>query len=77
MDVLNIMMSALVQEAELEWVIIDLTIVRVHSQVVGAPKKKWARILWGLRRSRGGLTTKIHVVIDALGLSVCLIATLG
>ena len=46
-----------------EYMMIDATIVRAH-QLRGRPKKHGAQ---AIGRSRGGLTTKIHALVDALG----------
>ena len=43
---------------------IDATIVRAHQRSAGVPKKDGAQ---AIGRSRGGLTTKIHALVDALG----------
>ena len=43
---------------------IDATIVRAHQHSAGARKKNGEQ---AIGRSRGGLTTKIHVLVDALG----------
>jgi Transposase DDE domain len=43
---------------------IDATIVRAHQHRAGAQKKAGAQ---AISRSRGGLTTKIHALVDALG----------
>ncbi|MDG6095160.1 IS5 family transposase [Acetobacter sp. AN02] len=48
-----------------EYMMIDSTIVRVHQHSAGAPQKGGADQAIG--RSRGGLTTKIHAICDALG----------
>ena len=42
---------------------IDATIVRAHRRSAGAPKDGAQAI----GRSRGGLTAKIHALVDALG----------
>jgi transposase len=42
---------------------VDATIVRVHQHV---PEKS-GQLFQAMRRSRGGLTTKIHALVDALG----------
>ena len=48
-----------------EYAMIDATIVRAHQHSAGARKKKGVNQAIG--RSRGGLTTKIHMIVDALG----------
>jgi hypothetical protein len=45
---------------------IDATIVRAHQPSAGARKKGIRKKLIG--RSRGGLTTKIHAIVDALAI---------
>ena len=47
-----------------EYMMIDATIVRAHQHSAGAKKKDGAQ---AIGRSRGGLTTKIHALVDALG----------
>ena len=44
---------------------IDSTIVRAHQHSAGAQKKTVKTQAIG--RSRGGLSTKIHATVDALG----------
>ena len=44
---------------EMEIVFLDSTIVRAHQHAAGAPKKKGEQ---AIGRSRGGLTTKIHLL---------------
>ena len=46
-----------------EYMMIDATIVRAHQHSAGAQKNGEQAI----GRSRGGLTTKIHALVDALG----------
>ncbi|HYT20128.1 MAG TPA: IS5 family transposase [Candidatus Polarisedimenticolia bacterium] len=46
-----------------EYMMIDATIVRAHQHSAGAKKNGEQAI----GRSRGGLTTKIHALVDALG----------
>jgi len=51
-------------EADFEYVIVDGTIVRVHQHGTGA---KGGTRSQAIGRSRGGLTTKIVALVDALG----------
>ena len=44
MGVLDDMLTALAREADLEWLMIDSTIVRAHSQAAGARKSKGGRM---------------------------------
>jgi transposase len=55
--------NALSDDADFEYVIIDGTIVRVHQHGTGARGAQTQAI----GRSRGGLTTKIVALVDALG----------
>ncbi|WP_272904064.1 IS5 family transposase [Xanthobacter agilis] len=77
MGVLDEMLSVLAREADLEWLMIDSTIVRAHQHAAGARAAKGGPDAQGLGRSRGGLSTKIHAAADALGLPVRLIGTPG
>ena len=56
-----------------EYMMIDATIVRAHQHSAGAQKNGEQAI----GRSRGGLTTKIHALVDALGNPVELMLTPG
>ncbi|MBF0141820.1 MAG: IS5 family transposase, partial [Magnetococcales bacterium] len=56
--------KALCVDPDLEAVLVDSTIVRVHQHAAGAKKKEGPQ---AIGRSRGGLTTKIHAAVDALG----------
>jgi transposase len=75
--VLDEMLPVLAREADLEWLMIDSTIVRAHQHAAGARKTKGGADAQGLGWSRGGLSTKIHAATEALGLPVRLIATPG
>ncbi len=57
---------------DLEWVMIDSTIVRAHACSAGLFQEREA-----LGRSRGGFTTKIHALTDALGNPLRFILTPG
>ena len=52
-------------EADNEYALIDSTIVRAHQHSAGARKKRGEEQALG--RSRGGLSSKIHATVDALG----------
>ncbi|MBP6112257.1 MAG: IS5 family transposase [Sphingobium sp.] len=77
MGVLDAMLLVLAREADLEWLMIDSTIVRAHQHAAGARKEKGGPDAQGLGRSRGGLSTKIHAATEALGLPVRLIGSPG
>lgn len=51
-------------DADLEELFIDSSIVRLHQHGAGSPKNRGNQ---AIGRSRGGLTTKIHACVDALG----------
>ena len=57
--------KALADDPDNEYAMIDATIVRARQHSAGARKKKGVNQAIG--RSRGGLTTKIHMIVDALG----------
>ena len=63
----------LVSDHDNEYMMIDATIVRAHQHSAGAQKNGELAI----GRSRGGLSTKIHVLVDALGNPVKLLLTPG
>ncbi|MFN0221974.1 MULTISPECIES: IS5 family transposase [Paenibacillus] len=58
------MLNVLAAEPDSESVMIDASIVRVHQHGSGA---KGGKQFQAIGRSRGGLTSKIHAVVDALG----------
>ena len=55
-------------DPDLEWVMIDSTVVRTHACATGYRKNGSEE--QGIGRSRGGLTSKIHLLIEALGNSL-------
>ena len=55
----------LAQDADNEYAMIDATIVRAHQHSAGA--KNSSAEEEDIGRSKGGLSTKIHAVVDALG----------
>ncbi|MCP3392301.1 IS5 family transposase [Bradyrhizobium sp. CCGB12] len=66
--------AALTADRDNQYLMIDSTIVRAHQQATsgkGGPKNQ------ALGRSRGGLTTKIHMLADALGRPLRFIVTAG
>lgn len=62
-------------EADMESVMIDSTIVRAHACSAGYKKDSQEEQCLG--RSKGGFTTKIHAVVDALGNPLRFILTPG
>jgi len=62
------------QELDAESYMIDSSIVRAHQDAAGARKQRGPQ---AIGKSRGGPTTKIHAVVDALGYPVRLHLTPG
>ena len=61
-------------DPDFEYILIDSTICKAHADATRARGGTKAQ---GIGRSPGGLTTKIHAAVDALGLPVRLIPTEG
>lgn len=64
-----------IENPDLEYVMIDATIVRAHPCAAGY--KKDSHQEQGLGRSKGGFSTKIHLKVDALGNILKVIITPG
>ena len=60
-----------------EWLLLDSTIIRAHPCAAGAPAKQGGQSAQALGRSRGGFSSKIHVVVDALGNPLDFVLTAG
>jgi transposase len=60
--------------SEIEQVMMDSTIIRAHQHSAGARRKHGPQ---AIGRSRGGLTTKLHLAIDSTGRPLRLIITEG
>ena len=54
------------QDPDLEWLIVDSTVVRAYQHAAGA-EKKGVDNDQALGRSRGGFSTKFHILVDAMG----------
>lgn len=63
------------KDPDLEWLILDSTVIRAHQHAAGAEKKTGADQALG--RSRGGFGTKLHIGVDGLGNPVELILSGG
>ncbi len=61
-------------DRDLEYLLIDSTIVRAHACAARGTKKEGGQ---SLGRSRGGHSTKIHLATDALGNAIRFILTAG
>lgn len=66
-------LSALQTDIDPEWQSIDSTTNRAHQHAAGGK----GPALHGIGRSRGGLTTKVHLVVDGLGLPLAFEVTDG
>lgn len=64
-DIWSKLMDFCIQDPDLEWLMIDATIVRAHPCAAGYKKDSQEKEALG--RSKGGFTSKIHVLVDALG----------
>jgi transposase len=64
----------LAADADNEYAMIDSTIVRAHQHSAGALKKSQDQ---AIGHSRGGLSTKIHALVDALGNPLAFLLTGG
>ena len=66
------MLAYFASEPDLEYVLLDSTIIRAHPCATGAPVQPEAEPAaapddQALGRSRGGFSTKLHVIVDGLG----------
>ncbi|MBV7337720.1 IS5 family transposase [Chloroflexi bacterium TSY] len=66
-----------IDEPDMEWLLLDSTIVRAHPCAAGAPKEKGGQEEQALGKSVGGFSTKIHATADALGNPLRLLLTGG
>lgn len=65
------------QDPDLEWLILDSTVVRAHPHAAGARKSSGGQEAQALGRSRGGFGTKIHAAVSGLLLPVVLLLSAG
>jgi transposase len=72
-DIWNKLLQFCIENPDLEYVMIDATIVRAHACAAGYGEQK----IEGLGRSSGGFSTKIHAKVDALGNPLQIIITPG
>ena len=63
----NRLFAFLKTDVDQDWQSIDSSVNRVHQHGAGARGGAQGN---GIGRSRGGLTTKVHLVVDALGLAL-------
>lgn len=74
-DLWNDILSFFAQECDVESVMIDGSIIRAHA--CASDYKKNSQEEQALGRSKGGFTTKIHALVDALGLPLKFVLTPG
>lgn len=67
-------LEALRGEADCEWVMVDGTVIRAHQYAAGAKGEPAPRLAG---RSRGGFSTKVHLIGDAHGNPVNFVLTPG
>ena len=67
--------EAMSDDPDFEYLIVDSTIVRAHQHAAGA--KKGGLKIRRIGRSRGGLSTKIHLAVRGLGCPVRFTLTAG
>jgi transposase len=64
-------------DPDLEWLLLDSTIIGAHPCAAGAATQPGGQQAQALGRSRGGFSTKIHAVVDALGNPLDFVLTPG
>ena len=69
--------NTLPKTPDMEWLIIDTTIIRAHPCAGGALKTSGGQASQALGRSRGGFSTKIHIAVDSLGHPLRFMLTAG
>jgi transposase len=72
-NIWNELLTFCSSDSDLEYVMIDATIVRAHACSAGYKEQNTQ----GLGRSKGGFTSKIHASVDALGNPLKFIVTAG
>jgi len=72
-EIWNKLLEFCIDNPDLEYIIIDATIVRAHACAAGYGDQATE----GLGRSRGGFTSKIHAKVDALGNLLKILITPG
>ena len=76
-DVFQRMHQHFAKDPDMEWLIIDTTIIRAHPCAGGALKTSGGQASQALGRSRGGFSTKIHIAVDGLGNRLHFMLTAG
>lgn len=76
-DIWRQMHAHFAAEPDQEWLLLDSTVVRAHPCAAGAPTQQGGQQAQALGRSRGGFSTKIHTLVDALGNPLDFVLTAG
>jgi transposase len=71
------LLAHVAQEPDLECLLLDSTVIRAHPCAAGAPVTQGGQAAQALGRSRGGFSTKTHVVVDGLGNPLDFVLTPG
>ncbi|MCO5197507.1 MAG: IS5 family transposase [Anaerolineae bacterium] len=66
-----------IEDPDMEWLLLDSSVVRAHPCAAGAPKQNGGQQAQSLGRSVGGFSTKIHASVDALGNPLRFLLTAG
>ena len=74
-NIWELLFREMIQDPDMEYVMIDSTVVRAHACAAGYGKDSQEKEALG--RSRGGFSTKIHALVDALGNPLKFILTPG
>lgn len=74
-DIWKELMTFCIQDPDLDWVMIDATIIRAHPCAAGYSHNSQEKEALG--RSKGGFTCKIHALVDALGNPLRFLLTSG
>jgi transposase len=65
-------------DPDMEFLLLDSTIIRAHPCAAGAPSPtEETKLDQALGRSRGGFSSKIHLIVDGLGNPLDFILTAG
>jgi len=74
-DIWKELMDFCIQDPDLDWVMLDATIIRAHPCAAGYKNNSQDKEALG--RSKGGFTCKIHALVDALGNPLRFLLTSG
>ncbi len=71
------MLAYFADDPDLECLLLDGTVIRAHPCAAGAPTRQGGQAHQALGYSRGGFSTKIHIVVDGLGYPLDFVLTGG